>query len=318
MQPSLPVAEFLAEEQAGLKLHVIAGSGGLDRILCIPDVNRPGLALAGYLDYFAFDRAQVVGLTEINYMLQLEPAVLEERLKRIFAFEIPCFIVSRGLMPPPVFLREANTNNVPILRSLLTTTKVVSKATVFLDEKFSPETSLHGTLVDVHGVGVLILGRPGVGKSESALELVERGHRLVADDLVSIRRRADRYLYGEGSNLVQHHMEIRGLGIVDVRNIFGVGAVRETKRVRLIIELEDWDADKEYDRLGIEEEIFAVLEVRLPKLTVPVRPGRNIAIIIEVAALNQRLKDFGIHSAKLLEEQLRNALQSPAAEDTSP
>lgn len=313
MRPALPVADFLAEEQAGLRLQLIAGEGGLSRILSIPDVNRPGLALAGYLDYFAFDRAQVMGLTEINYLLQLAPDVLEERIKRIFAFDIPCFIISRGLMPPPAFIEAANAAQVPVLRSLLTTAKVVSKAIVFLDEQFSPETRVHGTLVDVHGIGVLILGHAGVGKSEAALELVERGHRLVADDVVSIKRRADRYLYGEGSALVKHHMEIRGLGIVDVRNLFGVGAVRDTKRVRLVIELEDWDAEKEYERLGIDEGAMTLLELRLPKLTVPVRPGRNIAIIIEVAALNQRLKDFGIHTARMLDEQLRSALEADGA-----
>ncbi len=310
MRPSLPVAEFLAEEKTGLRLHVIAGEAGLDRTLSIPDVNRPGLALAGYLDYFAFDRAQVMGLTEINYMLQLPPDTLQERVTRMFEFDIPCFIISRGLMPPPVFLEAAEAARVPVLRSLLTTTKVVSKAIVFLDERFSPQTTLHGTLVDVHGVGVLILGHAGVGKSEAALELVERGHRLVADDAVAITRRADRYLYGAGLALVKHHMEVRGLGIVDVRNIFGVGAVRDTKRVRLVIELEDWDVSKEYDRLGIEEDSFILLELRLPKLTIPVRPGRNIAIIIEVAALNQRLKDFGIHTARQLDEQLQEALRA--------
>lgn len=313
MHTSLRVAEFLAEEQTGLKLQVIAGHDGLDKTLSVPDVNRPGLALAGYVDYFAFDRTQVMGLTEINYMRQLEPAVLRERLERIFSFDIPCFIISRGLTPLPEFVELANQARVPVMRSLLTTTKVVSKATVFLDEVFSPETTLHGTLVDVHGVGVLILGRTGVGKSEAALELVERGHRLVADDVVSIKRRADRYLYGEGSALVKHHMEIRGLGIVDVRNIFGVGAVRNTKRVGLVIELEEWDANKEYDRLGIVEASFSILEIRLPKLTIPVRPGRNIAIIMEVAALNHRLKDMGIHSAKLLDEQLLSALQGAEA-----
>ena len=309
MRPSLRITEFLAEEQAGLKLQVVAGADGLDKILSVTDVNRPGLALAGYVDYFAFDRTQVMGLTEINYMKQLAPDVLRERLERMFSFDIPCFIISRGLSPLPEFIEIANTANIPVMRSLLTTSKVVSKVTVFLDEKFSPETTLHGSLVDVHGIGVLILGRTGVGKSEAALELVERGHRLVADDVVSIKRRADRYLYGEGSTLVKHHMEIRGLGIVDVRNIFGVGAVRNTKSVRLVVELEDWDSEREYDRLGLSEDTFTILEIRLPKITIPVRQGRNIAIIIEVAALNHRLKNMGIHSAKLLDEQLLNALQ---------
>jgi HPr kinase/phosphorylase len=209
---------------------------------------------------------------------------------------------------------------VPVLRSLLTTTKVVSKIIVFLDNQFAPETNLHGVLVDVYGVGVMIMGRAGVGKSECALELIERGHRLVADDVVFIRRRGDRFLYGEGSTVLRHHMEIRGLGIFDVKNIFGVGAVRNTKRISLIVELEDWDASKEYDRTGITEDSYTVLELKLPKITVPVRPGRNIAIIVEVAALNHRLTEMGLDSEKLLTERLAQAFTAAdkGADDFEP
>jgi HPr kinase/phosphorylase len=186
---------------------------------------------------------------------------------------------------------------------------------VFLDNQFAPETNLHGVLVDVYGVGVIIMGRAGTGKSECALELIERGHRLVADDVVFVRRRGDRFLYGEGSSLLRHHMEIRGLGIFDVKNIFGVGAVRNTKRISLIVELEDWDPEKEYDRTGITEDSYTILELKLPKITVPVRPGRNMAIIVEVAALNHRLVEMGFDSAEHLTEQLTQAF-APAAEKT--
>jgi HPr kinase/phosphorylase len=301
---SLTVGDFIEKTKENLKVQLVAGESGLDKAIAIPDINRPGLALAGYLDFFAFDRIQVMGLTEINYMKQLEPATLRERLQRVLKYEIPCFIVTRGLTAPDEFLEQANQASVPVFRSLLTTTKVVSKIIVFLDNQFAPETNLHGVLVDVYGVGVMIMGRAGVGKSECALELIERGHRLVADDVVFVRRRGDRFLYGEGSSVLQHHMEIRGLGIFDVKNIFGVGAIRNTKRISLIVELEDWDPTKEYDRTGITEDSYTVLEVKLPKITVPVRPGRNMAIIVEVAALNHRLKDMGFDNEELLSGQL--------------
>ena len=310
MIKSLTVGDFIEKTKENLKVQLVAGESGLERTVAIPDINRPGLALAGYLDFFAFDRVQVMGLTEINYLKQLEPATMKDRLQRIFKYEIPCFIVTRGLTAPDEFLELANKASVPVLRSLLTTTKVVSKIIVFLDNQFAPETNLHGVLVDVYGVGVMIMGRAGVGKSECALELIERGHRLVADDVVFVRRRGDRFLYGEGSTLLQHHMEIRGLGIFDVKNIFGVGAIRNTKRIGLIVELEDWDPSKEYDRTGITEDSYTVLEVKLPKITVPVRPGRNMAIIVEVAALNHRLKEMGFDSEELLSEQLSQAFAS--------
>jgi HPr kinase/phosphorylase len=226
MIKSLTISDFIEKTNDNLKIQLIAGEEGLKRTIAIPDVNRPGLALAGYLDFFAFDRVQVMGLTEINYMKQLEPAVLKERLQRVLKYEIPCFIVTRGLSAPAEFLEQANRASVPVLRSLLT--KVVSKIIVFLDNQFSPETNLHGVLVDVYGVGVMIMGRAGVGKSECALELIERGHRLVADDVVFVRRRGDRFLYGEGSTLLQHHMEIRGLGIGTQQRTMTVPASRRT------------------------------------------------------------------------------------------
>ena len=316
MIKSLTVKDFIEKTKENLKVRLVAGECGLDRSIAIPDINRPGLALADYLNFFAFDRVQVMGLTEINYMKQLDPSELVERLRRVFKYEIPCFIVTRGLTAPDEFIREADNASVPVLKSLLSTTKVVSKIIVFLDNQFAPETNLHGVLVDVYGVGVMIMGRAGVGKSECALELVERGHRLVADDVVFIRRRGDRFLYGEGSSLLRHHMEIRGLGIFDVKHIFGVGAVRNTKRISFIVELEDWDASKEYDRTGITEDSYSILELKLPKITVPVRPGRNIAIIVEFAALNHRLAEMGFDRQKHLDERMAPAFQ-PAAEKSA-
>jgi len=295
----LTVADLYEGQGEQLQLELMVGRDGLDRPLKISDINRPGLCLAGYLDYFACDRVQVLGNTEIHYMEQLDADVLEERLRKAFCFNIPCFVVSRGLRPPKALLRIAENRGVPVLRSLKATNDVISQIIVFLSEELSPETTLHGVVVDVFGVGVLIVGRPGVGKSETALELVERGHRLVADDVVTIRRRGDD-LYAHSSTVIGHHMEIRGLGIIDIKNIFGVGSVRHTKRIDLVVELEDWDPSKEYDRIGIEQQSESLLDTRVSKLLIPVRPGRNLAIIIEVAALNHRLREFGIHSAQNL------------------
>ena len=298
------VSTLLEKLPKQLGLKVLAGSSGLDRILRVSDVNRPGLALAGYLDYFACDRVQVLGNTETHYMEGLDQAVLEERLENIFSYEIPCFVVSRGLQPLPVFLAMAEKNGVPVLGSSYTTADVISKTIVFLADEFAPEEWVHGVVMDVYGVGVLLLGKPGIGKSETALELVERGHRLVADDTVIIKRRRENLLFAECSPVIGHHMEIRGVGIIDVKNIFGAGAVRDEKGVGLVIELEQWDETREYDRVGIEEETHTILGVAVSKRTIPVRPGRNIAVIIEVAALNQRLKEMGRHAARDFDRRL--------------
>ncbi len=312
--PALTVGDLYEGQREQLQLELLTGREGLDRPLRISDINRPGLCVAGYLDYFACDRVQVLGNTEIHYMEQLEPDVLEERLRRAFCFNIPCFVVSRGLRPPKVLLQVAGERNVPVLRSLKATNDVISEIIVFLTEELAPETTLHGVVVDVFGVGVLIVGRPGVGKSETALELVERGHRLVADDVVTVRRRRDN-LYAHSSPVIGHHMEIRGVGIIDIKSIFGVGSVRHAKRIDLVVELEDWDPSKEYDRIGIEQRAESLLDQRVSKLLIPVRPGRSMAIILEVAALNHRLREFGIDSARQLNEGII-ATMSAASQST--
>jgi HPr kinase/phosphorylase len=308
----MTVDDLYLRQKEELQVELVAGADGLDRPLKISDVNRPGLALSGYLDYFACDRVQVLGNTEIHYMEQLEPGLLEDRLRRAFRFNIPCFIISRGLPAPDILLDIANERDVPVMRSRKPTNEVISEIIVCLTEELSPETTVHGVVVDIYGVGSLIVGRPGVGKSETALELVERGHRLVADDVVLIKRRRDT-LYARSSPTIGHHMEIRGLGIIDIKDVFGVGSVRETKRIDLVIEIEDWDAAKEYDRLGIECKTEAYLDVRVSKLLIPVRPGRSLAVILEVAALNHRLRELGIHSAENLNKNII-ARMNPAAE----
>ena len=301
---SIAAARLLDRMAEDLDLEVIAGFQGIGRQVYSSDINRPGLALSGYLDYFANDRVQILGNTETHYMEQLPPSELLYRLDGMFAFEIPAFVLSRNLGPPNLFLELCNSRGVPVLRSLHSTDEVISRIILFLAEEFSPETSVHGTAVDCYGVGCLIVGPPGIGKSETALELIERGHRLVADDFVALRRLREDFIYAETSPVIGHHMEIRGVGIIDVKSVYGVGCVRNSKRIGLVVELAEWDPDAQYDRTGLAEEFVEILDVKVPQILIPVRPGRNLAIIIEVAALNHRLKELGEHPALQLNQSL--------------
>jgi len=274
------------------------------------DYIKPGPDNLGGLPYVA---GHVASVRETrDDILLLDGGDVMEKGDMV-SFEIPVFVLSRHLTPPPVFLDVCNRSGIPILRSAMSTDEVISRVILYLNEEFAPETSLHGTAVDVYGVGCLILGKTGIGKSETALELIERGHRLIADDLVELKRRREDYLYAQTNKVLKHHMEIRGLGIVDVRALFGVGSVRTFKRIGLVVELEDWNKDTAYDRTGLSCTPEEILGVRLPYLRLPVRPGRNIAIIIEVAALDQRLKEMGINSAHQLNQEIiqRNRHQKP-------
>lgn len=301
---SIPVSRLLEHVTHDMDFEVLAGYQGAERPVYTWDVNRPGLALSGYLDYFANDRVQILGNTEIHFMERMPAAKLSTTLANMFSFEIPAFVLSRNLTPQPVFLDMCNRSGIPVLRSGMSTDEVISRIILFLAEEFAPETVVHGTAVDVYGVGCLIVGKPGIGKSESALELIERGHRLIADDMVELKRRREDYLYAQTNKIVRHHMEIRGLGIIDARSVFGVGSVRNFKRIGLVVELEEWDSKMHYDRTGLSDNHVEILGMRIPYLRIPVRPGRNIAIIIEVAALEQRLKEMGAGSARLLEQEI--------------
>lgn len=305
---SIAVARILDHMQVDLGLEIMAGFQGLGRQVYSSDINRPGLAVSGYLEYFANDRVQLLGNTEIHYMETLAPSLLMWRLSAMFAFEVPAFVLSRNLTPTNLFLDMCNRQGVPVLRSALSTDEIISRIILFLAEEFSPDTTVHGTVVDCYGVGCLIVGAPGVGKSETALELVERGHRLVADDVVAIKRRGEDALYAETNPIIEHHMEIRGVGIIDLKAVFGVGRVRNSKRLGLIIELEEWNREAQYDRTGLVEEHVDILGVKIPHLRIPVRPGRNIAIIIEVAALNFRLKELGHDPAQRFNERVLNIM----------
>ena len=285
-------------------LYVVSGFQGIGRPVYISDVNRPGLALSGYLDYFASDRVQILGNTEIHYMERLAPSELAYRLENMFSFEIPAFLLSRNLRPSNLFLDMCNRQGIPVLQSHLSTDELISRIIVFLAEQFAPCTEIHATAVDCYGVGVLIVGSPGIGKSEVALELVERGHLLVADDLVELKRIGDETLMAMTNPQIEHCMEIRGVGIVDVKSIFGVGRVTDSKPISLVVELEEWKKEGEYDRTGLTEDFTEILDLQIPHLRLPVRPGRNIAIILEVAALNHRLKEMGVNPAEILNQRI--------------
>ena len=264
------------------------------------DVNRPGLQLSGFFDYFAADRLQVIGKAEMQYILALEPEVRKERLDKYMSYNIPVVVVCRNMPVPPEMVEAAQRHNVALLRSRLVTTRFMLQASMFIGAKLAPRITRHGVLMDVFGIG----------KSEAALELVKRGHRLVADDVVEICKVSDVRLVGEAPEMVRHFMEIRGVGIINVKNMYGVGAVINSKSIDMVIHLELWDNNKEYDRLGLNEDFTAVLGVKLPKLTLPVRPGRNLAIVIEVAASNHRLKKMGYNGAQELNDRLSAKIQN--------
>ena len=299
---SMAVAHLL--EHFADDIEVIAGHQGIGRQLYISDLNRPGLALSGYLEYFASDRVQILGNTEIHYMERLSPSELQYRLENMFSFEIPAFLLSRHLRPSNLFLNMCNERGIPVLSSPLSTDELISRIIIYIAEEFSPETEIHATAVDCYGVGVMIVGSPGIGKSEIALELVERGHLLIADDLVSLKRLRDETLQARSDPLIEHCMEIRGIGIVDVKSIFGVGRVSTSKTISLMVELEEWKQGMDYDRTGLMEEYKTILGIDIPHIRIPVRPGRNIAIILEVAALNHRLKELGVNPAEILNQRI--------------
>lgn len=289
-------------------LTLVAGEDGLHREITTSDISRPGIEMTGYFNYYPKERLQLIGKTEMAYFLDLSNEHQKMRMEQLCTDITPCIVISRGMEIPQVMLDAANESGVPILHSPRTTTRVISRLTNYLEAKFAPFTAIHGVLVDIYGVGVLITGQSGVGKSETALELVKRGHRLVADDSVEIRQEDYDRLIGNSPPLIEHLLEIRGLGIINVMTLFGAGAVRSYKKISLIISLELWDQNKQYDRLGLDEEKMKIMDVRLPKATIPVRPGRNLAVIIEVAAMNFRLKRMGVNAAEEFSERLTSMI----------
>ena len=311
----ITVKDFYREQKDNFELQFISGQDGADlRKISVPDINRPGLAISGFLDYFAHERVQVLGLTELSYLKKMTPVQKEKIFKKLLSFKVPCFIISRRLACPKELLNESVKRGVPVLSTKMMTTKLVSELLLYLEDKLAPQSTMHGVLVDIYGIGVLILGKSGLGKSECALELVSHGHRLIADDVVEIKRTTEKTLIGSGSEIIKHHMEIRGLGIIDVKNLFGVRAVRDRIRIELVVQLEEWDDSKDYDRLGLDEEGYEILGTNISKIVLPLRPGRSSAVFLEVAAMNQRLKKMGHHTAREFNQRIQERMINKASE----
>ncbi|MDQ0225308.1 HPr(Ser) kinase/phosphatase [Metabacillus niabensis] len=297
------------------KFEVISGEEGINRPIVTSDISRPGIEMAGFFTYYPKERVQLLGKTELSFFLQLTPQERKHRMDELCTDITPAIILTREMEAPEELVDASNRKGVPVLRSPMKTTRLSSHLTNFLEGKLAPTTAVHGVLVDIYGVGVLIIGKSGVGKSETALELVKRGHRLVADDCVEIRQEDQDTLIGSAPELIEHLLEIRGLGIINVMTLFGAGAVRSFKRITLVINLELWDQNKQYDRLGLEEEKMRIIDTDVTKLTVPVRPGRNLSVIIEVAAMNHRLKRMGVNAAEQFTNKLAGVIEDGDREE---
>ncbi len=310
----LDLLDLDLKEQNALNLRCIGGRKGLSREITTPDINRPGLALSGFYESHAWNRLQLFGRGENAFLKMLEEAGKTDNLEKLFSYPMPCCIFTHNLSPGKSFFSAAEAADCPVLQTDLPSSEFSSRVLRILGDIFAPQTTIHGVLVEVYGIGILLIGDSGVGKSETALELIERGHRLVADDVVDIRCVNGSILMGQGANkVIGHHMEIRGLGIINITHLFGVGAIRDKKQIQLVCGLEEWDSSKVYDRIGTEELTTEILGVRVAKLEIPVKPGRNIPIIIETAAMNERLKKMGYHSAKEFNQNVLRWLESENA-----
>ncbi len=308
------VQDLEQDKKHNLGLTLLAGKLGLTRIITHSQVQKMGLALTGFIRFINPQRIQIIGNTELAYFQTLSPDQQKEVIRRICEPELACLVVTRNLDIPEILLQEAEKKGIPLFRTNLKSIDFIERVTKFLEEKLAPTTSIHGVLLDVFGVGVLILGKSGIGKSECALDLILRGHRLVADDMVYVQRRSPTTVFGSGFEVIRHHMEIRGLGIINIRSLFGVEAIRERKKIELVLELMEWDSHVDYDRLGFEEEKYAILEVELPMLKIPVTPARNLTTIIEVAARNYLLKVMGYNSALEFEKKLLREMEEREGE----
>ncbi len=317
----LRVRDLLERKGDPLQLEALTGEVGLERLISTPEASSPGLVLAGYTKRFAAHRIHVLGETEITYLASLGAAERRASLEAFLRFDLPCVVISKGQDPPPELLELARAQGVPVIRTKLKTAELYRRLKPFLDEAFAPNTTVHASLADVFGVGLLFLGRSGIGKSECVLDLVERGHRLVADDVVHVTRHGNDVLIGRGHELARHYMEIRGVGLIDIRALFGVRAVRQQKRIEVVVQLDDWDATREYDRTGLDGQTMQLLDIALPLVTVPLNPGKNLTVICEVVAMNHLLRYSGVDSAKHFNERLlkrmaeRRELQQYLEED---
>ncbi len=308
------VRELLGGELSDLGLRVLCGATHLDNPITNPRVQKPGLAFAGYYPYIKPGRVQIIGESELAYLETLPPTVRSERFQRITALPIPVFVITKGLQALPDLIAECELRDLPVLSSSAMSSAVIKRLSYFLEDHLVPSTRLHGVLLEIYGLGVLLIGSSGVGKSECALDLITRGHSLVADDRVTVKRYPSGELIGFCEEPLRHHMELRGLGIINVQDLFGLAAVRERKAIDLVIELEHWEEGRTYDRLGLDETVHSILDVPCPYIKMPVALGRNLSILVEIAARNHVLKIQGHHSARefarKLEEQLERNRQT--------
>jgi HPr kinase/phosphorylase len=305
---ALNVEQIIKDKSQFLELYVLNGGECLKKLIPNNQIQRPGLPLAGYTERFSYWRTQVLGKTEIGYLNSLPENNLREALDRFFSYDIPMVVISKAQQPSPIMIEIAAQKGIPVLQTNLTTTEFIIRLSSYLDNIFAPRTSIHGTLVDVYGVGLLYTGKSGVGKSECALDLVERGHRLVADDVVTIIKKSHDVIVGVADERLGHHMEIRGLGIINIEKLFGIRSIRMQKRIEVEVRLEIWDNEVEYDRLGIEENYTSVLGVEIPMVKIPLSPGKNITVISEVISMNHMLKVYGENSAEKFVQRLSEEL----------
>jgi HPr kinase/phosphorylase len=299
----------------GLDLDLLAGAAGLERRITLPYIQKTGLALAGFDEYLRSGRVLVFGESEIRFVERMEPALRQQTLRRLFARDFPCVMMTMGLDGPAELAAESERAGVPLVRTALPTPAAIARLTALLEDRLAPRETRHGVLLDILGLGVFLTGESGIGKSECALDLVVRGHRLVADDMVEVRCREQTVLIGTCPELTRNHVEIRGLGVVNVTDLFGVSATRASKRIELVVQLERWESGREYDRLGLDAETTELMGVRVPCVRMPVAPGRNLAMLVEVAARNQLLRSRGRHAARLLAERLERRLEQLADRD---
>ena len=300
----ITVEKMYQERKEHLELTLLTNAEGFAKRIRNNEIHRPGLALAGFTDRFARDRTQVLGETEIAYINSQDEKGKKESLEKFFGFDVPYVIITKGINPPPELVQMANQYKTTVFQTRLSTTDLIIRLGVYLDNLFAPQITIHGTLVDIYGVGLLYTGKSGVGKSECALDLVERGHRLVADDVIKVIKKAPHVIVGTGSELLGHHMEVRGIGIIDIEKLFGIRSIRIQKRIEVEVRLVFWKDEEEYERLGIEDRFTTILGVEIPVVIVPVSPGKNITVISEVIAMNHMLKVYGQDAAKAFSRRL--------------
>ena len=316
MTPTVTVADLLDGrcEASGLSVELLSGESGTHRIIASPHIQKTGLALAGFHEYLKPARILVFGESEVRYIERLDGNSRLPVITAVFSHDIPCVMITGGWDPPRELLAAAAKHSIPLLRTSVATPLAIARIGAILDDALAVRKVIHGVLVDILGLGVLITGESGMGKSECALDLVVRGHRLVADDTVEVRRRGENELIGTCPELTRHHMEVRGLGVINIRDLFGVASTRLSKRVELVVQLERWDPSREYDRLGLDEKTYELFQVKVPVIHMPVAPGRSLAILVEVAARNQLLRSRGLNAARDLAQRLERQLNE-AEED---